>query len=167
MTDTPPAPLPRPRRWLLVGSLVLNVFLIGGIAAGLVVRHGPPFFGHDRPARLIGMPSPHKIRDALPANAQNVIDGVFEAHRRDMHSRIGQLREARRAVAAAMRAEPFDPAGLDAALAGLRAREAEVASAAHGAIAELAATLDPESRARLAELVDMSRRANGVPPAGE
>lgn len=165
MTDTSPATPRRLRHWLLVTSLVLNVFLIGGIAAGLAVRHGSPFFGHDRPSRMMAMPTPHKIRAALPESAQPVIEGIFDAHRQDMRSRIGRLRDARRAVAAAIRAEPFDPAVLGAALAELRAREGEVASAAHEAVAELAAKLDPDSRARLAELVEIRRRGDQQRPA--
>lgn len=163
MTDKPSAPASRLRHWLLVVSLVLNVFLIGAIAAGLVVRHGPPLLGHHRPAHFLGMPSPHKIRDALPESAQAVLDGVFEAHRQEMRSRLGRLREARRNVAAAIRAEPFIPAALESAFAELRAREVEVAAEAHGAFAELAAKLDRESRAHLADLVDRHHRREAAP----
>lgn len=166
MADRYSASPSRLRRWLLVASLVLNVFLIGGIAAGLVVRHGPPFFGHDRP-RLMGLPSPHKIRAALPDSADPAIDAAFAAHRQDMRVRIRALVEARHQVAAAMRAEPFDRAALDSALATLRDREAEVASGAQSAIAELAAGLDPDSRSRLAELIDIRRDPDRDPPARE
>ncbi len=164
MTDMSQATPRRLRHWLLVASLVLNVFLIGAFAAGLAARHGP-FFGHDRPSRMMAMPTLHKIREALPESAQPVVEGIFDAHRQDMRRRIGELRETRRAVAAAIRAEPFDPAALGAALAELREREADVASAAHEAVAELAAKLDPEARDRLAELVEIRRRGDAPPPA--
>lgn len=147
----------RLQHWLLVASLVLNVLLIGGIAAGLVARHGAPFFdGHDR-RRMMGLPSPHKIRDVLPDSAEPAIDAAFSGHRQEMRTSIDALIEARRQVAAVMRAEPFDRAALEDALAKLRDREAAVARGAQAAIGDLAAGLDDESRARLAELIQISR----------
>lgn len=167
MTDSSPASPPRLRRWLLVASLVLNVFLIGGVAAGLVAQHGVPFFGgHDRP-RLMGLPSPHRIRAALPESAQPAIDAVFATRRQEMRPRIRALVEARQGVAAAIRAEPFDRAALEGALATLREREAAVAAGAQSAIAELASGLDADSRARLAELIDIRRNPDRAPPAPE
>ena len=149
----------RPRRRLLTVSILLNVFLIGVIAAGAVTRHGGPFFHavHDRPLRPFEMPSPRKIRAALPESARPVAEALFAEHRDEVLLKIRAMIEARRAVAAAMRAEPFDRAALDGALATLRAREGELASTVQTHIADLATRLDAESRARIATLLEVRR----------
>jgi uncharacterized membrane protein len=60
-------------------------------------------------------------------------------------------------VAAAIRAEPFDRAALDAALATLRSLEVEMAGTVQAIIADLAEQLDAESRDRLAKLLETRR----------
>ncbi len=166
-TPSQGSPAARPRRWLLVASLALNLFLVGAIGAGIAVRHGPHLFdvGRDRAPRLIGMPSPHKIRAAVPDSARPIVDALFEAHRADMRARIGGLVAARHAVAEAIRAEPFDAAALAATMADLRARQDAVAEGAQGLMAELAGRLDPDSRDRIAALIDV-RHGPGRGPEG-
>lgn len=147
----------RSRRWLLVASIVLNVFLIGAIGAGVAMRHGPHIFDGDRvrPPRPFEMPSPRKIRAALPESARPAAEAMFAAHRGEVREKIGALIEARRQVAVTIRAEPFDRPALDAALAALRMREADVAGTVQSIIADLATELDADSRARIAALLDV------------
>lgn len=149
----------RRRRRLLIGSILLNVFLIGAIGAGVAARHGPHFFHGDRerPLRPFEMPGPRKIRAALPEESRPIADAMFAAHRDEMAAKIGALIEARRTVADAIRAEPFDRAALDTALAALRSQEAEMAGAAQTIIADLAEQLDADSRDRLAKLLETRR----------
>jgi uncharacterized membrane protein len=164
-TSTPAGAAPaggngrRPRRRLLVASILLNVFLVGVIAAGVAARHGGPFFddGHGRPARPFEMPSPRKIRAVLPDSARPVAEEMFAAHRDEVRLKIRAMIEARRAVAQAMRAEPFDRAALDGALAELHGRESEVAATVQGIIADLATRLDADSRGRIATLLEVRR----------
>lgn len=147
----------QPRR-LLVASILLNVFLIGVIAAGATARHGPFFHGgHDRPLRPFEMPSPRKIRAALPDSARPVAEAMFAAHRDEVRLKIRAMIEARRAVAAAIGAEPFDRTALDAALATLRSREADLASTVQTIIADLAEGVDAQSRSRIAALLEVRR----------
>lgn len=149
----------RPRRRLLIASILLNVFLIGAIGAGVIARHGPHLFdgGRERPPRPFEMPSPRKIRAVLPEASRPIADAMFAAHRAEVEAKIGALVEARLAVAAAIRAEPFDRAALDAALAALRSLEIEMAGTVQGIIADLAAELDADSRERLAKLLETRR----------
>lgn len=167
-TSSAPAPVPpaagvgRSRRRLLIASVVLNVFLIGAIGAGLAMRHGPHLFDGDRvrPPRPFEMPSPRKIRAALPDSARPVAEAMFAAHRSEVRGKIGALVDARRQVAAAIRAEPFDRAALDAALAALRLREADVADTVQSMIADLASELDADSRSRIAALLDVRHESD-------
>jgi uncharacterized membrane protein len=157
----PPQGGSRTRRRLLIASIVLNVFLIGAIGAGVAARHGLIFDGdRGRPPRAFDLPSPRKIRAVLPEDSRPVAEAMFAAHRDEMRGRIRALFEARRQVAAAMRAEPFDRVALDAAFAELRTRQDDVATAAQGIIADLAAELDAESRGRIAELLDVRRESD-------
>lgn len=161
----PPAPPPAPpnggsgrsRRRLLIASIVLNVFLIGAIAAGVAVRHGPHFFDGDRvrPPRPFEMPSPHRIRAVLPDSARPVAQAMFDAHRDEVRGKIKSLFEARRQVAAAIRAEPFDRPRLDAAMAELRLKEVDAADTVQTILADLLTELDAESRDRVASLLDV------------
>jgi len=158
----PPSGAPangRPQRRLLIASILLNVFLIGAIGAGVMARHGPHLFdgGRERPPRPFEMPGPRKIRAALPEESRPIADALFAAHRDEMAARIGALVEARRAVAAAIRAEPFDRTALDAALGALRSLESEMAGTVQGIIADLATELDADSRNRLAKLLETRR----------
>lgn len=167
MSASPPDPAAPPpaggagrtRRRLLIASILLNVFLIGAIGAGIAARHGPHLFDGDRvrPPRPFELPSPRKIRAALPEESRAVAEAMFAAHRDEMRGKIRAMFEARRQVAAAMRAEPFDRAALDEAFLALRAHEADVAGTAQGIIADLTAELDVESRTRIAELLDVRR----------
>lgn len=155
--QTPPNGGGRTRRRLLVASIVLNVFLIGAIAAGIAARHGPHLFDGERvrPPRPFEMPSPRRIRAALPEESRPVAEAMFEARRDEVRGKIDALFEARREVAAAIRAEPFDRPRLDAAMAALRMREADVAGTVQSIVADLAARLDADSRTRIADLLDV------------
>ena len=162
-TQGPPAGgAGRSRRRLLIASIMLNVFLIGAVGAGLAVRHGPHLFDGDRvrPPRPFEMPSPRRIRAALPDSARPVAEALFDAHREEVRGKIAALFDARREVAAAIRAEPFDRARLDAVMAALRTREVDVATTVQTIFADLAAELDADSRARMAALLDVRRGAD-------
>jgi uncharacterized membrane protein len=142
-------------RLILIASLALNLFAAGAFATALLADRGP-VAGLRRPGRagqLMGMPNPRQLRAALAEPGDRALDELLGRHGPGIRQRIGDLRAARRDVAEAIRAEPFRRAALDDALAGLRAREAEVAVATQAMMAELVERLDAEDRARVAELL--------------
>jgi uncharacterized membrane protein len=139
---------------ILVLSLALNCFFLGVHASGWLSGHGASLFSrHDHPRRLLGMPHPRELFRALPDSAQPVLKDTMAAHRAEVRERITALAAARREVAAAMQAEPYERARLEAAFEVLRAREADVAAAAQATILDLADRLTPEDRARIADLM--------------
>ena len=146
--------LSRPMRLLLVGSLALNLFGIGAIAADTIMddEGHAGFFGHCRP-RLIGLPSPRELREVLPEGDQANLDNLLQAHRPQFRERLEKLFAARQAVADAIKAEPFDRAKVGAAFAGLREQEADITAGAQDWLVEFVAGLDPEGRAKVAELL--------------
>ncbi len=152
--------LSRPTRFLLVGSLALNLFGIGAIAADAIMDrdgHGG-LFGHCRPPRFMGLPSPRELREVLPENDQAKLDNLLQANRAQFHQRLDELFAARQVVADAIKAEPFDRAKLATAFAALREREAAMAAGAQDWLVGFVAGLDPQARARVAELLTRRHR---------
>jgi uncharacterized membrane protein len=134
----------RPRRWLnivLVGSLALNLFLAGILAAGWMRHHGSRDWRGGPPGMMALL---HGVGGEAARDAR-------EAHRAVLRERIDAVRAARGALAQRLAAEPFDAAAFEAALDDLRSRSGEAQGAFHEAFAAIAATLSPEERRELAE----------------
>ena len=147
--------LSRPVRLLLVGSLALNLFGIGAIAADAIMDrdgHGG-LFGHCRPPRFMGLPSPRELREVLPESDQAKLDELLKANRDKFHQRLDELFAARQVVADAIKAEPFDRGKLETAFAALRERDAAMAAGAQDWLVDFVAGLDPAGRAKVAELL--------------
>jgi uncharacterized membrane protein len=147
--------LSRPMRFLLVGSLALNLFGIGAIAADAIMdRDGRGgLFGHCRPPRFMGLPSPRELREVLPANDQAKLDDLLKVNKAHFRQRLDELFAARRLVADAIKAEPFDRATVETAFAALRERDAAMAAGAQDWLIDFIEQLDPEGRVKVAELL--------------
>lgn len=144
-------------RLLLIVSLAANL-LLGGIFAGGFIeawRRGPePADGRPPPFRLhMG-----RMLEHLPEDVRDRAQALMERHRGEMHGSVRAMRRARREMRAALVAEPFDPARLEAALAELRTRGGAAQASMHGAMLELASDLTPEARRALAEGLARPRR---------
>ncbi|HZF36349.1 MAG TPA: periplasmic heavy metal sensor [Candidatus Angelobacter sp.] len=158
--------LSRPLRLILVGSLALNLFGIGAIAADAIMDrngHGG-LFGQGRPPRFSGLPSPRELREVLPESDQAKLDKLLEANKAQFHQRLDELFAARQVVADAIKAEPFDRAKLETAFTALRERDAAMAAGAQDWLIEFVAGLDPAGRAKVAELLTQRRRPPDKPP---
>lgn len=136
-------------RVVLVSSLVLNVFLIGGIAGGAYqwfVAHGQ--------ANAAVAPSSRALRFAaadLSTQRQNQFVDGLKAARRDAHQFALEGRDDRREVLRLLAAPQLDRVALDMALN--RTREADIAlrSRVEQSVADFAATLTPDERVTFAE----------------
>lgn len=133
------------RGWkvFLVGSLVLNAFLLGGIAGGAYQWFSAQRAHEAAPAARVAL---RFAADALaPERRQQFLDAIRDA-RRDGREYARAGREARRDVLDLLAAPQLDRAALDAALA--RTREADMALRirVERAVADFAATLSPEER---------------------
>ncbi|SHI64114.1 periplasmic heavy metal sensor [Wenxinia saemankumensis] len=144
MTDTPP---PRRRlrlsRVVLVLSLALNL-LVAGLILGAVLRGNPP---GGRPGVELAV---GPLLDALPPERR---DGIRARLRGDDDLRRfdrGARREAMRAFAGALTAEPFDPDAVEALLAAQGARLRGLQDAAQDAFLAELAQMGPEERAAYA-----------------
>jgi uncharacterized membrane protein len=137
----------------LAVSVALNLFAAGFLVSRALHRgHGPrmpppaqdfvdvsPFMG---PRGLLGSGAgPH---------AEPRVREVMRAHGKELREGRGELRERRRAVEDALRAEPFDAAALTTALAALRASTNAAQERMHATMVDLAKTLSAEERRGLA-----------------
>jgi hypothetical protein len=96
---------------VLLISLAVNV-LIAGVVLGHL--HGPPA-GEDF-EHIVGM-----IARPYPPEIQRGIMDSARADRDELRQKFDAMRETRRKAFEAARADPFDPAALDAANAAVRA----------------------------------------------
>jgi uncharacterized membrane protein len=143
--------LDRPSRWLLVGSLALNLFFIGTLAS-LAARHymmpGQPA-ATERPrtaaARIERLAAP------LPAADAGKLRAAFRARETAAEAARDSLNKAYERAQAALRAEPFDPAALRAALAEARAVRPAYDQIMQDILLTGASSMSAEGRNRLAD----------------
>ncbi|MBN3766275.1 periplasmic heavy metal sensor [Burkholderia sp. Ac-20365] len=137
-------------KFLLVGSLVLNVFLIGGVAGGAYQW----FAAHGRTTATAAQPQPRALRFAaeeLSVERQRQFVDALKDARREAREYAREGRDDRREVLRLLAAPQLDRTALDQALN--RTREADIAlrSRVEQGVADFAATLSPEERVKFAE----------------
>jgi uncharacterized membrane protein len=142
-------------RWLLAGSLLLNILLLGfGGAVAWRLRHG-----------AVGLVQSGMIRTLDPQDEQ-IMRQAFEAAQPQARAAQAQMRAAHLAVDAALRAEPFDPAALKTALDGWRAATDQFLASFEAPVLQGASAISPQGRREMADLGDRQagRAAHGVGP---
>jgi uncharacterized membrane protein len=143
------------RSWkiLLVASLVLNVFLVGGIVGGAYQW----FTGQGGAVRAPAQRTALRFAaEDLSSDRQRQFIEALKAARRVGHDYAQQGREGRRAVLDLLAAPQLDRAALDAALQRTRSADSDLRAQVEGGVADFAATLTPEERVKF---VDGLRRA--------
>jgi uncharacterized membrane protein len=142
------------RRWItifgaaLVVSLALNLFLVGVIAGrGLGPRGRFDF--QMSPAKLefaIG-----RVTRVLPATDAKLLEDTFAAQRADLTQRFQALQDARKAVGAALKAEPYDDAAFTAAYETMQARSQDLQASIHAVLRNSIGEFSDEGRRAIAE----------------
>lgn len=157
-TPDPITPVPRKGtpRWLwalLVGSLALNLLIVGAVAGhrfGGRRWHGAEFAGAER----------YLLRE-LASDRREALKGLVEdvvAAGRDVRK---DLRLGRRAAAEAFAAEPFDRAKFEAAVQSMLDGQTLTRTGLVVKMGTLAEALTPEERARLAKHLRFLRHGPG------
>ncbi len=127
-------------KWLLAVSLVLNVFLVGGIAGGMYRwwSAGPQTAAVQRSLRLAA--------EALPAERRDTFRDTLRNARRDIQPTVREARESRRELVRLLAAPQFDRPAVEAALGRARQADAVIRARVEREVVEFASTLPEDER---------------------
>jgi uncharacterized membrane protein len=142
-------------RWLLLGSLALNLFFIGVVVA-LAIR-SPVSSSWDRDIFV----RVERIASTLPAEDAATLRTQIAAKRGNIESAQVKYRGAQDIIRAAMRAEPFDAEALRTAMANTRAARQAFDQTIQGAFADAAAQMSHAGRQALADWPPGRKNAGG------
>jgi Spy/CpxP family protein refolding chaperone len=132
-------------------SLALNL-LIGGAMIGRWGWHGDH---HDRGGRHWG--ARFWLERALGEEAAPKVEKLWDAHRQQLKPLRKASKQARIEVQAALSAEKFDAETYAKALDASLEKSMAIRASHHAFMTELATTLTPEQRAKLAEFAGRKR----------
>ena len=139
---------PRGSRGLKIAlavSLAINL-CIAGVIAGVMLRDGPPPGGRD-----FGL---GPLSEALSREDRKALRAIFVERHHDLRGSRREMRAEFDALVAALRAEPFDPAALDAALAAIAARNQALLDTGRELVAERLKAMDGAGRAAFADRLE-------------
>jgi uncharacterized membrane protein len=150
-SPTPRSEARRPRRWLgpaLFLSVALNLLAVGILAGAVLGQRG------DAGGRMPGDAAALSWFAALDAQDRAALRAAWRREGPALQSLRAQRRAETAALAAALRADPFDPAALEAALAAQAAGLAERQALAQRLLVERLAAMDPAGRAAFADRLE-------------
>ncbi|KAF1033482.1 MAG: hypothetical protein GAK37_00082 [Pseudomonas sp.] len=147
----------KPLKPLLIVSVLLNVFLIGGVGGGLY-----HWFATTKPAEAVV--NQHGLRQAmvkLPPERRKELRQLLRQNSADSQPLVLAGREARLDVIKQLEAPTLDREALAAELG--KAREADVAlrSLVDNTLAQFASTLPRDERQKLVEALYLRGQAKG------
>lgn len=132
---------PRTLKWALVVSLVLNLLVVGWLV-GSWALHRPPMFGWR------GL---EHMAELVPETQRDEVEALIEARRAGFEAAREEVRAARQALDATMRADPFDRAAAEAAFATLSAAIGRMTGLVQETVLDIAETVPADVRRELAD----------------
>jgi uncharacterized membrane protein len=133
-------------RWLLLGSLALNLFFCG-VAVALLIRGpgSPPPVDRSISGRI------ERIADTLPKADGDLLRAEFGANRSAVDAARKAHDAARNGIRAVLRREPFDAEAMRTAMAQTRAARQNLESVLQPVFVAAAAKMTTAGRAALAD----------------
>lgn len=141
LAATPPR---RGRRWLLFGSLALNLFFIG-IAVAFAVRSPPPRWDRNVLVRI------EWVASTLPAVDAAILRDAVKVKQDAIETSQKKYRDARDHIRDMLRQQPFSEPDLRAAMTASQAARQNYDEVLHGMFAEAAAKMSAEGRRAMAD----------------
>ena len=132
-------------RWLLLGSLALNLFFVGVAMAMAIRAPAPPAWDRNVFVRV------EHIADTLPPADADLLRGQINANRQLIDEAQTKYHSAQDAIHEALRHEPFDVNAMRAAMAQTRAARQSFDQVIQGVFAFSAAQMSPAGRQALAD----------------
>ncbi len=133
-------------RWLLLGSLALNLFFIG-IAVAMAVRGPPPprHWHHNVFERV------NRLAATLPSADGKIVRDAMDAHHAAIAKAQADFHKDRDDIRATLRQHPFQEDAMRAAMAKARAARQTFDEIIQGVFADAAAKMSPAGREALAD----------------
>ncbi|MSO66960.1 MAG: periplasmic heavy metal sensor [Pseudolabrys sp.] len=132
-------------RWLLLGSLALNLFFVG-VAAAIAVRSpAPPSWDRNVFVRV------ERIAATLPPADADLLRGQIKVNRETIESAQTKYRIAQDTIRETLRQDPFDAGAMRAAMANTRAARQTFDQTIQGVFAGTASQMSPAGRHALAD----------------
>ncbi|HEY5305643.1 MAG TPA: periplasmic heavy metal sensor [Pseudolabrys sp.] len=132
-------------RWLLLGSLALNLFF-AGVALAIVIRApAPPTWDRNVFVRV------EYIADTLPPADADLLRGQINANRQLIDDAQTQFRTSQAQIHEALRHEPFDVEAMRTAMGRTRAARQTFDQVIQGVFAFSASQMSPVGRKALAD----------------
>nr|MBV6628349.1 periplasmic heavy metal sensor [Oceanococcus sp. HetDA_MAG_MS8] len=140
---------------------LIAVFLILGLSLGANFFLSGLMLGHKRGPGPVPPIAQH-LKDSLPTAARPLMRRQLLAQRKDLLDIRTAHRNARQAVAQALRQDPFDPERMRVALEHMRESTDAAQQRLHASVVEVAKALPPADRHRWAEQWEGPPRRPGV-----
>lgn len=132
-------------RWLLLGSLALNLFFVGVALAMAIRAPASPAWDRNVFVRV------ERIAATLPPADSDLLRGQIAANRVTIEEAQTKYRAAQDTIRATLRQDPFEPAAMRAAMAQTRAARQNFDQTIQGVFAELASQMSSAGRHALAD----------------
>lgn len=142
-------------RAALIVSLAFNLFVIGVVSAGWIGGWDLLPFPRQEEQRvsLMTLPNPRQLRAVLPESDREIMETFLTERRPEIRPYLRDLASAREQVVLALRGEPFERDQLEKTLTELRERQTVTAVVVQAAFVDLMERINPEGRARVADLM--------------
>ena len=145
VAEIAPAQARGPSRWLLLGSLALNLFFVG-IAVAMAIRApAPPTWDRNVLVRI------ERIASTLPSSDADLLRGALTSNRQALESAQSDYRTAQNQIRETLRQEPFAVEDMRAAMVKTRAARQNFDQVLQGIFADTAARMSPAGRRALAD----------------
>lgn len=132
-------------RWLLFGSLALNLFFVGVTVAMAIRAPSPPPFDRNVFVRV------ERLAATLPPADADRLRGQIQSNREAIEGAQSQYRTAQNEIRATLRREPFDIEVMRAAMAKTRAARQGFDQVVQGVFAIAASEMSSAGRHALAD----------------
>ena len=132
-------------RWLLLGSLALNLFFIGVAVAMFIRAPAPSYWDRNVFVRV------ERLAATLPQADADLLRGQINANHAAIHDAQAKYHAVREHIHTLLRQEPFDPAAMRSAMAETRTARLAFDQVIQGVFASTAAQMSSAGRHALAD----------------
>jgi uncharacterized membrane protein len=139
-----PSVTPGSPRWLLLGSLALNLFFVGVAVAMAIRAPAPSYWDPNIFVRV------ERLAATLPPADADILRGQINENHAAIDNTQAKYHSARQHIHDVLRQEPFDVEAMRTATAQTRAARLAYDQTVQGVFANIAAKISPAGRQALA-----------------